>query len=88
MSTQKHPVRTCIVCGLKKNKEEFIRFVLMDGKIKIDKRKCSEGRGAYVCKKIDCLKSLSKRYLEKSFRKKVVFNEEIKKQLQMECING
>lgn len=68
--------RTCIGCNIKKDKEEFIRIVKnKEGSIEIDELKKMQGRGAYICKDINCLeKAIKKRKLERSFSSKVEEN--------------
>ena len=44
------PIRTCVICRKKKNKEELIRLVLdKDNRIVIDELQKKEGRGIYLC---------------------------------------
>ena len=48
--------RTCIGCNEKKDKKELIRIVRnKEGKVQIDKTGKMQGRGAYICLKIECL---------------------------------
>jgi predicted RNA-binding protein YlxR (DUF448 family) len=49
------PVRTCIVCGKKRSREELVRLVLKGEDVVIDKKKIMPGRGAYVCRITGCL---------------------------------
>lgn len=78
MTLKKIPLRTCIGCGEKKQKKELISiikspkseekpsFEVYEGNIKKD------GRSAYICKNIECLKkALKYRKLEKSFKCKM-----------------
>ena len=70
---KKIPQRTCIGCGEKKDKKDLIRIVKdKEGKISIDKTGRANGRGAYICDKIDCLeKAIKSKKLEKSFEMKI-----------------
>ena len=64
------PLRTCISCGEQKIKKELIRLVL-DQTFQVirDDSGKEQGRGAYVCKRAQCLKQLSRhKRLNKVFR--------------------
>lgn len=52
--------RTCIGCRAKKQKQEFIRIVNHEGKVKVDIKQNLEGRGAYICKDIKCFEKVEK----------------------------
>ena len=67
------PIRTCICCGVKRNKRELIRLVVApDGVVGRDDRGKGQGRGAYVCRNEDCLSVLKKgKGLSRAFRRKV-----------------
>ena len=59
------PERTCIGCNEKKQKKELIRIVK-------DKEGKSNGRGAYICKNIECLeKAIKSKKLERSLKTKI-----------------
>lgn len=68
--------RSCIGCNEKKNKQELIRISKnKNGNIEIDEYKNLQGRGAYICKNIDCLEiAIKKRKLERSFSSKIENN--------------
>ena len=68
--------RTCIGCNEKKNKHELLRIVKnKNGNIDIDKNSRMNGRGAYICKNIECLENaIKKRKLERSFSCKIENN--------------
>ena len=73
--------RTCIGCNTKKNKNDLIRIVKYNNIIEIDANGKKPGRGAYICKNIDCLEmAIKKRKLEKNFSCKV--NENIYEDLR------
>ena len=67
------PERTCIGCNEKKDKSNLLRIVKSsDGNINIDNTGKLNGRGAYICKNIDCLeKAMKSKSLEKSFKMKI-----------------
>ena len=53
---KKIPQRMCVSCRVRRNKADLIRVVLMpDGQAMIDPSGKKPGRGAYVCRKKDCL---------------------------------
>lgn len=64
MTTKKIPMRKCLGCGEMFPKKELVRVVKtktgeVDGKetyiISLDKTGKAAGRGAYICKKAECL---------------------------------
>ena len=70
---KKKPERTCIVCKTQKEKNELLRIVKSkDGIIDIDLTRKKNGRGAYICKNIDCLNKLKKtKKLEQILEKEI-----------------
>lgn len=70
---KKIPQRTCIGCGEKKDKKDLIRIVKdKEGNISIDRTGRANGRGAYICDKLECLeKAIKSKKLEKSFEMKI-----------------
>ena len=73
MKTKKLPERMCIGCGSMKLKKELVRIVKdKDGNISIDATGKKAGRGAYICKDMNCLKKVQKKKgLEHSFSMKI-----------------
>ncbi len=69
MKTKKIPMRMCLGCGEMKPKKELVRAVKSpEGEISIDLTGKKSGRGAYICRSLDCFKLARKgRKLEKSF---------------------
>lgn len=69
MKTKKLPERMCIGCGDMKLKKELVRIVKdKEGNIFIDATGKKAGRGAYICKCLECLKKVQKKKgLEHSF---------------------
>lgn len=65
--------RTCIGCNEKKNKKGLLRIVKRkDGNINVDETYKMQGRGAYICKNINCLETaIKKKKLEKNFLCKI-----------------
>lgn len=70
MSTKKFPQRQCIGCGEMKNKKEMIRVLKTpEGEFTLDSTGRKNGRGAYVCPSMECLKKAIKtKGLERSFK--------------------
>ena len=70
---KKMPQRTCMGCNIKKDKKDLIRIVKnKDGEINIDKTGKMQGRGAYLCNNIECLKTAIKtKRLEKVFEQQI-----------------
>ena len=70
-------MRMCAICNTKKDKRELLRIVCDKEKnISIDKTGKLQGRGAYICYNLDCLKKAMKskkldRTFETSIDKKV-----------------
>ena len=66
-------MRRCVVCRQSFNKAELIRVVKTKaGDISLDGTEKIFGRGAYVCKSPECLKTLGKRRnFDKVFKAKV-----------------
>ena len=59
MAQQQHrtkhiPVRTCVVCREKAGKRTLIRIVRTEHGIQVDPTGKMNGRGAYLCDRVDC----------------------------------
>ena len=65
---KKIPLRMCTGCGEMKPKKELVRVVRSkEGEISLDLTRRKAGRGAYVCRSLDCLKKARKtRRIERS----------------------
>ena len=58
---KKIPVRRCLGCMESFPKKELIRVVRQpDGTVSLDFRGKVSGRGAYVCRRVECLKKAEK----------------------------
>ena len=70
MSMKKVPLRQCIGCGEMKSKKEMIRVVkTADEEILLDATGRKNGRGAYLCPSMECMKKAVKsKGLERSFK--------------------
>ena len=66
---KKLPLRMCTGCGEMKPKKELVRVVKpKDGDIALDLTGRANGRGAYICRSLDCLQKARKaRRFEKAF---------------------
>jgi uncharacterized protein len=73
MHQKRVPMRMCAGCGQMKTKKELVRVVKSpEQEISLDLTGRKPGRGAYVCKNIDCLKAARKaRRFEKAFSCKI-----------------
>ena len=60
----------CIVCREHSDKKELLRIVKnKEGQIFVDKQGKANGRGAYICKSMECLNKLKKsRGLNRAFK--------------------
>ncbi|MCF7793104.1 MAG: DUF448 domain-containing protein [Candidatus Cloacimonetes bacterium] len=62
------PQRTCVICRQKKEKYNFLRFIVVKGSPIFDLKQKLQQRGSYVCDDNDCLSKL-KRWISKKGRK-------------------
>lgn len=80
MQNKKVPIRKCLGCNEQKPKKELIRIVkapdikneqgdiIENGAISLDLKGKKNGRGAYICCNINCLRNVRKsRRLERTF---------------------
>lgn len=69
MTNKKIPERMCIGCLQHKAKKELVRIVKSpEGEISVDLTGRKNGRGAYICHDIQCLKKARKsKKIEKAF---------------------
>ena len=70
MQQKKIPLRKCTGCGEMKPKKELVRVVKTpEDEILIDLTGRKNGRGAYICWDVECLKKARKaKRIEKSFQ--------------------
>ena len=54
------PLRTCVICREKKQKDELLRFVVIDKTIVFDINAKLQSRGIYVCDNNKCMNNLDK----------------------------
>ncbi len=81
MAEKAKPQRTCIACRQMQDKQQLNRVVRTpEGEIVLDDTGRRNGRGAYLCKKPECLKKAFKsRALERALKQPL--SEEIKNEL-------
>ena len=67
---KKIPMRMCVGCGEMKGKKEMMRVLKTpEGPIVLDMTGRKNGRGAYLCRNLDCLRKAEKnKGLERSFK--------------------
>ncbi|MEW6518469.1 MAG: YlxR family protein [Thermodesulfobacteriota bacterium] len=58
---KKAPIRTCLGCGKKAEKQHFARLVAVNGQIAVDSQCRIAGRGAYCCRQEKCFRVLLKK---------------------------
>ena len=70
---KKIPMRMCVGCREMHEKRELIRRVKSaEGMVSIDMRGKAPGRGAYICKKSDCLeRAMKSRALERALEHRI-----------------
>ena len=85
---RKIPLRKCTGCGEMKGKLELVRVVRSpEGELSMDLTGRKAGRGAYVCRSIDCLRAARKaKRLERSFA--CAIPPEIYDRLEEELMQG
>ena len=69
MKEKKVPMRMCVGCREMKPKRELLRVVRSpEGEISIDVTGRKPGRGAYVCRSAECLRTaIKQKQLERAF---------------------
>lgn len=85
---RKVPMRQCIACGERKGKRELIRIIKTpEEEINVDFTGKKNGRGAYICNSVDCLKLAKKRKsLDRSL--KMAVPDTIYEKLEKEMVSG
>lgn len=83
-SVKKVPMRKCVGCNGMKNKKDLIRIIkTQDNEITIDTTGKKNGRGAYICRDINCLTAAAKsKGLERSF--KMAIDKSVYEELEKE----
>ena len=85
---KKIPQRQCMGCRERKAKKEMIRVVrCTDGTVQLDFSGKVNGRGAYICPNLECLKKARKsQSLDRSLE--VTIPQEVYDRLEKEMANG
>lgn len=84
MANKKIPMRKCVGCQEMKEKKSLIRVVrTAEGDIILDDTGKKNGRGAYICKRLECFKKAKKtKELERSLG--VSVSEQVYEELEKE----
>ena len=85
--TKKLPLRKCVGCGMMKEKKELLRVIRTeDETVRLDITGRANGRGAYVCRNIQCLqKAVKTKALQRSLS--VQIPEEVLLNLEKEMMS-
>ncbi|MBE9529291.1 MAG: YlxR family protein [Proteobacteria bacterium] len=64
-------IRTCVACRATREKSELVRMVAVEGHAVIDEQSSMKGRGAYICRRAECVEVVAqnKGRLSRAFRK-------------------
>jgi len=87
------PERTCIACGARGRQADFLRVAARDGGTPVidqlaDAKKGREpGRGAYLCRRLDCVEAaLKRRALQRALKLKnsvpINFGDEVRRAVE------
>lgn len=84
MKVKKIPQRKCIACSEKSDKKALIRIVKNnEGEIFLDPTSKANGRGAYICREMNCLeKAIKSKALHRAFKMEI--SPEVYENLKME----
>ena len=84
MTNKKVPMRQCVGCGEMKSKKDLLRVIKTpEEEIVLDATGRKNGRGAYICASMECLKTARQRKgLERSL--KVSIPEDVYESLEQE----
>lgn len=87
MNAKKIPMRQCSGCGQMKEKKQLIRVIKTNtDEILLDDTGRKNGRGAYICKSLECFnKAIKNHGFERSLKVKIP--QEIYEQLKEELEN-
>lgn len=86
MNVKKIPLRQCTGCGAMKSKKEMLRVIKTpEEDIILDGTGKKNGRGAYICRDIECLnKAIKNKGIDRSL--KITIPREVYEQLEKELI--
>lgn len=85
---KKVPMRQCMGCGERKEKKDLIRIIRTpEEEIVLDKSGRKNGRGAYLCDNVECLRRAQKRRaMEKALNMQVP--DDVYQQLEKEMMGS
>lgn len=88
MKEKKIPLRMCVGCGEMFDKRTLVRVVKnREGDVSLDLTGKKAGRGAYVCRNLECLKKArKKRAFERAFQMQI--SEEVFNNMEEEMMNA
>ena len=89
MKTRKIPMRMCVGCREMKEKKELIRVVRSpEGTVFLDPTGKKSGRGAYVCRRGECLrKAIRQRQLERQLQQPLTEEVCLALNAELEALN-
>ena len=84
MTNKKIPLRQCVGCGQMKSKNELIRVIKTpEDEVLLDSTGRKNGRGAYICPNLECLRKAHKsKGIERSL--KIAIPSEVYENLEKE----
>ena len=87
MKSKKMPMRNCVGCMESKNKSDLIRVIKTpEGQVVVDGTGRKNGRGAYICPSIECLKKAKKtKALQRSLN--IVIPDEIYADIERQMLD-
>ena len=87
MKTKREARRMCTGCGEMSDKRTLIRVVKSpEGEVSLDLTGKKNGRGAYVCNNLECLKKArKKRAFERAFSMKI--DDEVYNKMEEEIVS-
>ena len=70
---KKIPMRKCVGCGEMKPKKDLMRILKTEtGEFLVDADGKKNGRGAYICRSVECFrKAVKSKGLERSFKQQI-----------------
>ena len=87
MKERKIPMRKCVGCMESKPKPELIRIAGYEGEVTVDTTGRAKGRGAYICRDMQCLKmAIKKHALKRNLEMEMSAEQEEQLASQLEAI--
>ena len=90
MKPRKIPMRMCVGCREMKEKKELIRVVRSpEGDVSLDPTGKKSGRGAYLCRNLECMKrAIKQRQLERQLDASLNPETAEARQAEMEALSS